>query len=151
MAGVEAAKKKLLSVATMTEDAAYSKLKNLLYTPLEEFVGDKAKQEAIGHALSQLGVASVLPIGALGATAAQGLAAGAAWINPAGLAAITVGAVVMGVLAAVGSDLERRARIEQGKTVTTPSRHTGESEGVRKSYRPSDPKAQAAIKKYRAR
>ena len=112
LAGVEAAKKKLLSVATMTEDAAYSKLKNLLYTPLEEFVGDKAKQEAIGHALGKLGAAT-LAAGMLGG----GLGAFSGLLGMPAIAAGTVGVAVGVILGSVGADLERRAQIEQGKLI----------------------------------
>ena len=142
LADVAGAKDKLSKLVTMSEDASYSKIKNLLYKPFEEFVGNKAKQEVVGMVLRNLGVASALPIGAAIVAAAQGP-------MPFGLAAPTLAAVVMAGLAAAGSDLERRARIEQGKTVTTA--RDGESEGGRTRYPLDSPQAQATIKKMRAR
>jgi len=119
---VENAKQQLLSlVTTVSEDEAYSKIKNLMLTPLEDKTTEE-KRELVGMALKGLGVTTVFFL-------VPALFAG--WWIGAGTVAIAVGYI----LAWLGGTLERRAEIEQGKAVPVMSAG-GESEGGRARYTP---------------
>lgn len=100
---LEAAKQKLLNLTGISEDKAYSKLKNLLYTPLENLTSAETR-EVVGTAGLALGLASPIIATALGV----------ATLNPI---TATVGGVLALIIGAAGSDIERRAEIEQGKDV----------------------------------
>ena len=119
LANVEAMKQRLLSLGSMSEaeytgpddPAPPSRLKDLLYTPLEEYIGDTAKQKALGETLELLAMGTVgtslLPLatlmysGAMGSNIALSLGTGVLVID-----------AIAFLLGSVGIDLQRRSTLK---------------------------------------